>query len=123
MNAFIMMRERLLLRSSPDKGRGGQEGFAVTKLAFSLIFRPNPPPPPSIPLSGGKWANKRFPTPYGGVMQWPREPNGIHAIALLGVFACRCDDETGCRMQKNHEEPVYRVKITANRFSLVHFRQ
>jgi hypothetical protein len=35
-----------------------------------------------ISLSGGKWANKRFPTPYGGVMQWPRGPNGIHAIAL-----------------------------------------
>jgi hypothetical protein len=25
---------------------------------------------------------KHFPTPCCGVMQWPRNPNGIHAIAL-----------------------------------------
>jgi hypothetical protein len=79
MNAFIMIRARLSFYSSPDKGRAG--GVCSDKISFLPDLSPQTPLNP--PLSGGKWANKRFPTPYGGVMQWPREPNDIHAIALL----------------------------------------
>jgi hypothetical protein len=80
MNALIMMRERLLFRSSPDKGRAG--GVCRAKIDFLPDLPPQTPLNP--PLSGGKWANKHFPTPCGSVMQWPRNPNSIHAIALKG---------------------------------------
>jgi hypothetical protein len=41
----------------PPLTRGGQEGFAATKLAFYVICRLTPP---RAPFSGGKWTNKRF---------------------------------------------------------------
>jgi hypothetical protein len=44
MNAFIMVRERLLFRSSPDKGRAG--GVCRAKISFLHDF---PPQTPSIP--------------------------------------------------------------------------
>jgi hypothetical protein len=78
MNAFIMMRKRLLFRSSPDKGRAG--GVCRDKIGFLHDLPPQTPLNP--PLSGGKWVNKPFPPPCGGVMQWPSKSNGIHAIAL-----------------------------------------
>jgi hypothetical protein len=56
MNAFIMVRERLLFRSSPGKGRAG--GVCSDKIDFLPDFPPQTPLNP--PLSGGKWANKRF---------------------------------------------------------------
>jgi hypothetical protein len=65
MNAFIMVRERLPFCSSPDKGRAG--GVCRAKIGFLHDLSPQTPLNP--PLSGGKWANKRFPTPYGGIMQ------------------------------------------------------
>jgi hypothetical protein len=54
MNAFIMMHERLLFRSSPDKGRAG--GVCSAKIGFLHDLPPQTPLNP--PLSGGKWANK-----------------------------------------------------------------
>jgi hypothetical protein len=79
MNAFIMVRERLLFRSSPDKERAG--GVCRAKISFLHDFPPQTPL--NSPLSGGKWANKRFPTPSGGFIQGPSKSNGIHAIALV----------------------------------------
>jgi hypothetical protein len=54
MNAFIMVRERLLFRSSPDKGRTG--GVCRAKIGFLHDLSPQTPLNP--PLSGGKWTNK-----------------------------------------------------------------
>jgi hypothetical protein len=48
MNAFIMMRERLLFRSSPDKGRNG--GVCRDEIGFLPDLPPQTPLNP--PLSG-----------------------------------------------------------------------
>jgi hypothetical protein len=93
MNAFIMVRERLLFRSSPDKGRAG--GVCRDKIGF--LHDLSPQIPLNSPLSGGKWANKRFPTPSGGFIQWPSKSNGIHAIALGNGPAMACSYPTPCK--------------------------
>jgi hypothetical protein len=53
-NAVIMACERLLFRSSPDKGRTG--GVCSDRIGFLRV----PQTPLNPPLSGGKWTNKRF---------------------------------------------------------------
>jgi hypothetical protein len=95
MNAFIMMRERLLFRSSPDKGRTG--GVCRNKIGFLHDLPPQTPLNP--PLSGGKWANRALPhtlrrrhamaqKPQQHSCDCPATDTGFPLIVSLFAYTC-----------------------------------
>jgi hypothetical protein len=71
MNVVIMARERLLFRSSPDKGRTG--GVCSDKIGFLRDLPLQTPLNP--PLSGGKWTKQALqPHPTAALCNGPENP-------------------------------------------------